>query len=489
MFGLGTECKDVAKRFPVGQQIYFVYVGARLSSHVYITGGRTHTGHNTSTSIARLANCPQTPNVTQRNMRSAIVAALIVVAATVVGASSVRVKKDVGSKNSNEQCVYADVSKTGKKTIVCGDPAPPTLASVLASHLQRQSTTAEARVPSEKCLDSLHQPKTGPLSVYVRPQTVLHQDQPHYEHLHSQVPQVHYVQQPQPLVHFQPTVIYQKPVAHVVPYKSPCSQYGGYSDGSYPGGGYRMADGAYPMAVLTRTVDDGDEMAGVDGLYEDENMQPMMQNYMEATPYEYTSARKGFGGGRPRTVAMRPTPLFVPALLRSAEPYGYEGGPAPEWQPQQRFVSEPEFQFSGPFPQPTLVGRSMAAAVAEGPFDRRQLALSGYMPVRPETIMSIPDQYNYGGYSRTAGQQQQQIPQQQLQQQQLLHQQQLQQQQLQQQQMQQQQLQQQQQQLPQVAEPVQQLPDGEVDGSMVVVPAKAEPKDLKSAERKKNMKN
>lgn len=424
-------------------------------------------------------------------MKSVIVAALLVVAATVVGASSVRVKKDVGSKNSNEQCVYADVSKTGRKTIVCGDPAPPTLAAVLAGHLQRQSTTAEARVPSEKCFD-LHKPKAGPVSVYVQPQSVLHQEQPHYEQLHvmhHQVPQVQYVQQQQqPLVHYQPTVVYQKPVAHVVPYKSPCSQYGGYSDGNYlgggysgggySGGGYRMADEPYPMAVLTRTVDDAD-----DGLYEDDNVQPMTQNYMEAGPYEDALARKGFGGGRPRTVGMRPTPLFVPAMVRSVEPYGYEGGPAPEWQPQQRFVSEPEFQFPGPFPQQPLVGRSMAEAVAEGPFDRRQLAFSGYMPVRPETIMSMPDRYNYGGYSRTAGQQQQQIPQQQLQQQQLLQQQLQQQQQQQQLQQQQQQLQQQQQQPPQVVEPVQQLPGGEVDGVMAVVPAKAEPKDLKSAKK------
>ncbi|CAI6369250.1 unnamed protein product [Macrosiphum euphorbiae] len=434
-------------------------------------------------------------------MKCVIVAALLVVAATVVGASSVRVKKDVGSKNSNEQCVYADVTKTGRKTIVCGDPAPPTLGEVLASRqLQRQSTTAEARVPSEKCFGSLHKPTNGPVSVYVQPQSVLHQQQPQYEQLHvlhHQVPQVQYVQQQQPLVHYQPTVVYQKPVAHVVPYKSPCSQYGGYSDGGcsggnylgggYLGGGYRMADEPYPMAVLTRTVDDAD-----DGVYGDDNVQPMTQNYMEAGPYEDTLARKGFGGGRPRTVPMRP--MFVPAMVRSAEPYGYEDGAAPEWQPQQRFVSEPEFQFPGPFPQQQLAGRSMAAAVAEGPFDRRQLAFSGYMPVRPETIMSIPDRYNYGGYSRTAGQQQQQIPQQQLQQQQLLQQQlqqqqlqqqqqQLQQQQIQQQQQLQQQQIQQQQQPPQVVEPVQQLPGGEVDGALAAVPAKAEPKDLKSAKK------
>ncbi|CAH1713094.1 unnamed protein product [Aphis gossypii] len=452
-------------------------------------------------------------------MKFVIFAALFVAASTVVGASSVRVKKDVGSKNS-EQCVYADVSKTGKKTIVCGDPAPPTLASILTSQLQqRKSTGPEARIPSEKCLD-LHKPKQTPVSVYVQPQQQY--EQPHYEQLHvmhhqvpqvqyvQQQPQVHYVQQQQPLVHYQPTVVYQKPAVQLQPYKSPCSQYGGYSDGGYSsgygysnggyggyggytGGGYRMADDASPIAVPARAVD---EMAGADDVYDDEA--PIMQNYLEAGPYEGNAAmaRKGFGGGRPRTVEMRP--LFVPAMLRSADQYGYEDGVGPEWQPQQRLVSEPELQFPGQLSQQPMVGRfsgverSMASAVAAegGPLDRRQLAYSGYVPVRPETIMSMTDRYNFGGYSRTAGQ-----PVQQEQQMQQLQQQQLQQQQLQQQQLQQQQLQQQQQQ--QQQQPQQQLPSsqdnqstgGEVDGALTAVPAKADPKDLKPADRKKSVKN
>ncbi|KAL5232877.1 hypothetical protein ACI65C_000287 [Semiaphis heraclei] len=333
-------------------------------------------------------------------MKSVAVAALLVLAAAVVGASSARVKKDVGSKNSNEQCVYADVSKTGKKTIVCGDPAPPTLASILTSQLQRQSTTAEARAPSEKCLDLLHKPKPAPVSLYLQPQAVQHQ--PQYEQMHvihhqvAQVPQVHYVQQPQPVVHYQPTVVYQKPMAQVLPSKSLCSLNSGYSDvgymggnymgggymgGGYSGGVYRMADGAYP--ALTRAVDDADEMAGPDGLYEDDNLQPITQNYMEAGPYEDASVRKGFGGSRPRTVAMRPTPLFVPAMLRSADPYEYEAGAGPEWQPQQRLVSEPGFQLPGSFPQQSLVGRSMATAVAEGPFDRRSRTTHSIFLSRP----------------------------------------------------------------------------------------------------------
>jgi len=231
------------------------------------------------------------------------------------------------------------------------------------------------------------------------------------------------------------------------------------------GGGYRMADDASPTLVPVRAVD---EMAGVDDVYDDEA--PMVQNYLEAGPYEGNAAmaRKGFGGGRPRTVEMRP--MFVPAMLRSADQYGYEDGAGPEWQPQQRFVSEPELQFPGQFSQQPMVGRfsgverSMASAVAEGgPLDRRQLAYSGYVPVRPETIMSMTDRYNYGGYSRTAGQPVQQEQQQQQPQQQ------------------------QQQQLPSSQD--NQSTGGEVDGALTAVPSKADPKDLKPADRKKIVKN
>lgn len=212
-----------------------------------------------------------------------------------------------------QQCVYADASKTGRKTIVCGDPAPPTLASLLqitkpvaetgVNSLQQQQepNQLEARTFSEKCFGNkkkqeqvavfVQQPEYHKQEHYV-PQPVQYvQQQPQIQYLQPQIqyvqpqvqllqPQVHVIQQQPAQVHYvqaPPQVHYvkqqhyvQAPPVHYVqqqyPIKSLCQQdsYYGRSAGGYPVQLMRAVDAGQTVLMAVDDDDDDDDNVGDD---------------------------------------------------------------------------------------------------------------------------------------------------------------------------------------------------------------------------------
>lgn len=152
------------------------------------------------------------------NMKIAVVLLVVSAVATLADQSHLRSKKDIAPAASNKLCVLADVSKTGKKTVVCGDAAPPTLAMMVAEKSENTKATvagqdrqSEAKTASARCLG----PKP-PLKVYVQ------QPEHHQEQVHYVVPQVQQYVQPQvqyvqPQVQYvQPQIHYEQPQVHVV---------------------------------------------------------------------------------------------------------------------------------------------------------------------------------------------------------------------------------------------------------------------------------
>lgn len=282
----------------------------------------------------------------------------------------IRAKKDVSS-NDKKLCVYADVSKTGKKIIVCGDPTPPTLDMLksMKSAAEKQERQVEERKLIERCLCSLKKP-TPPISVYLQQPPVEHNEhipfvqpvqyvQPQIQYVQPQVhylqPQVHYVQ-PQisyvhpPQVHYEhPQVAYeqivlQKPQLcdlHQRSMKGNAGHYGGYGNyGGYNGYGINSGYGDYGgYGGQSSSYGGYGSYSGYGGGYSNgyygqssPDEYPMLLRFVENDQFvnnvpvlrsvqenmvpidETTMARKGFGGFR---TAMRPTPIFLPLLRNS----------------------------------------------------------------------------------------------------------------------------------------------------------------------------
>lgn len=256
----------------------------------------------------------------------------------------VRVRKDVISATKpNQQCVYADVSKTGTKTIVCGDPAPATLATMLNNvkapkkGVDPDARGTQARFLMEKCFgdkkkkeeQEVHKPQ--PVSIFVQQQQQ-HPVAPYQQHqYHAQPVQVQYVQpvhlQPvhvQPVIYEKPQVnyvqpiVYQKPpqihVVQVHPVKEPCPPsyevgygegYGGGYGGNH-GGGYGRAaiEDGYPSTTLLRTVETQRFINDV----------PVLRKVETVVPYDGMDAVQDLDGIQ-RNV-MRPNPI---GLFRAAQ--------------------------------------------------------------------------------------------------------------------------------------------------------------------------
>lgn len=330
----------------------------------------------------------------------------------------------------NTMCIYADVSKTGKKGIVCGDPAPPTLMLAkssnaatsppapalpqppLAPQLPQPLVTEQANRPGQQArtflnLDCLKKP--DPVNVYVQPQQQvvphpqyvqpqvhyvqpqIHVDQPqvHYvqPQIHVEQPQVHYVQQPPPQVQYQP-VVYQRPLCQPT---EQCQS--GYASGGYYGRSIDHLD--YPVPFM-KSIETGDQaQAGEDfveqsayapaALYSDPAAQYGSGPTVAAMAYEeavLAANRKGFGGSRMSHLPMmRPTPLFTPMLRNDGGDMQY---------------------FEAPVPAPSVP--VMMMRVSDGQLADPNQRFS-YI-IRPVTTQQNP----YNGLMRTADVQEQQQP-------------------------------------------------------------------------------
>lgn len=275
--------------------------------------------------------------------------------ADVENGAAVRPKRDVTLKN--RMCVYADVSKTGKKTIVCGDPAPPTLSTMLAKSSGAAALPPLPALPqlplppqpqvteqgnnkqtqqARTILDCLRKP--DPVNVYSYAQP--HQIQPQIQYIQPQIhvepPQVHYVQKPVAQLQYQPAV------CHTALCQPTEQLHSGYGGGGYYGRSVEYMD--YPATVMKSVETDNLVQAGEDVLNQ--------SGYAPATLYsnpaaQYSSGgpamaaaaygddmlentRKGFGGSRMMQFPMmRPTPLFTPAMRNADGDLQYIDNPVP----------------------------------------------------------------------------------------------------------------------------------------------------------------
>lgn len=315
-------------------------------------------------------------------------AVLLVVSLVGTGANFVdnrhpfhRVKRDLQlglpSKTIQQNCVYVDISETGQKTIVCGDPAPSTLpgpkseiatgltippalaalsATTADSDDPAQQRRAEARTFLDKCLgDKCDKRKTHPVAVVVQPQV-------RYEPVNC--PPVEVCQKPQ--VQYQPIEIAQKPqFQYQLPIKYPCAQpqigyygggliggYGGY--GGYGGGSYSGYGGGYGggLGVSYERSTDGNppplRSMETNRIVNDAQAMPKLQ---VTSPYDTIMAhhRRLNGGRRTR---MRPTPVFIPGLTRRTVDVPLESGiEAPDavrgfldFEPQSSWDFMPQMQ-------------------------------------------------------------------------------------------------------------------------------------------------
>lgn len=300
-------------------------------------------------------------------------------ASDVENAAVIRQKRHLQTPK-NTMCIYADVSKTGKKGIICGDPAPPTLVTMLAKSSNAATSPPAPAPPQQPMAPQLPQPlvteqtnrpgqqartfmnldclkKPDPVNVYVQPQQQIlpqpqyvqphvnyvqpqvHVEQPHVHYIQPQIhveqPQVHYVQQPLPQVQYQP-VVYQRPLCQSTePFQS------GYASGGYYGRSVDNMD--YPV-VFMKSVETGDMAQGGEdireqsayapaALYSDPAAQYGSGPSVAAMAYEegmLAATRKGFGGSRmARLPMMRPTPLFTPMLRNDGGDTQYLEAPVP----------------------------------------------------------------------------------------------------------------------------------------------------------------
>lgn len=256
---------------------------------------------------------------------------------------SARAKKNAATATTDVlHCVYADATKTGKKTIVCGDPAPPTLAALLApektdsplvSVTTKSATDAavtdatpenatQPRQSEARCLDGKKITHSPSVALVVRPQQ--HEQQQQQQQHYVRPAQAHYVQTQ---VHYEPLdVVCQRPK---IDYQRPVEVYAGPADvhygpidvyqnnnehaehplcsrsrfSSHGGRWPTTVVNGYPPLQMFRTV-------RPDGFVDD------VHNVVTVTPYDGTKDSP-VRRHRPSTAAIRPTPVMTPPLLRA----------------------------------------------------------------------------------------------------------------------------------------------------------------------------
>lgn len=278
-----------------------------------------------------------------------------------------RVKKDLlvpaAETGHRPVCVYtADASAgTGKKTIVCGEPAPPTLAALLqqeaAARAEKAATAAEKaaaataaekeaaaaaetrqREVEEKCLNK----KGLPVKLYLQPEQ--HQAAP----VHFVLPEVHY-QQP---------AVYQRPLAHLVKPVYDNSGGGCYGSGGY----YGRSDGADDYRPLMRTVETEHFVNDV----------PVMRSVETTLPYPGGPRRPGTDLF-PRTAMYRPTPVPLPRDAGEWQYMGGYGGDTIAAGPDQPVRAQ--FPSAGPLYRPVQVRYEALPMAGPAAVDQRYVQL------------------------------------------------------------------------------------------------------------------
>ncbi|VVC39177.1 Hypothetical protein CINCED_3A020838 [Cinara cedri] len=379
---------------------------------------------------------------------------LTVADADVEQTETVRSPRNITPK-TKVACVFADVYKTGLKTLVCGDSSPPTVLAkssnaaasppAPAPPLQRspqppqpQATeqTNKPAAPQGRTflnLDCLKKP--DPVNVYVQPQQQIvpqqHYAQPQYaqpQYVHPQIhvetPQVHYVQ-PQihvetPQLHYvQPQIHVEQPLVHYVQQSAPQVQYqpvvcqrppcqpAEQFPTSYGGGGYYGRSVEYldylpaPMksAETSELVQPAEDVLqqtayAPAALYRDPEIQYGSGPAMAAVAYNddmLAASRKGFGGSR-----MTQFPMMRPTPL---------------FRPVFRTTDDELQYFDAPVPAPT-VPITMMRMSDDQLYAPQQYGQYSYI------IQPVPRQQKlFDGMTRTAevqgqqqGQQQQTAP-------------------------------------------------------------------------------
>lgn len=300
-----------------------------------------------------------------------------------------RVKRDLQlgppANNVQQNCVYVDISSTGKKTIVCGDPAPSTLPSpkpetaagglavpaalaalsAAGSDDPVQQRRAEPRTFLDKCFgDKCDKKKAQPVAVVVQPQV-------RYEPFNVVQPPVNCPPVNCPPVNCPPVEVCQKPhVQYQLPVRYPCAQpqygyYGGGPIGGYGGGVYGGFGGG-PVMNYERTTDGYPPFARPSPeTNRFVNDVPTVSGLQAVSPYDATAmAQHRRVNGIPRT-RMRPTPVFIPGLTRRTAYVPPESGVEapdavrglPDLEPQLPLDAVPQMQMpvarngfeSGPF--------------------------------------------------------------------------------------------------------------------------------------------